>query len=277
MAAHEFGAVVEGDRVSPLLIQFFHTLFDLFMHMVGVLGLNLDDDRKPRLAIDQRRQAARAWRAQHGVALEIAQPQPLFDHFRAIVDTGGIPRRAGVFPPVWTLPAMPQKRFPVLAVLVLLDPGVDRLRRNSSVGILLLHPSRDLFRRPFPRQSRTDSLVDVGIFHLAHQGTLLPPPLGLLLGLCGKVFAVHAVASQLAADRGRRTPNGLRDFLLIGSLIPQLCYTITLFHCKMMCHRWDSIPKEKFARLSPIGTSQRCFFLHQLSRLICRASIAFEF
>ena len=27
---------------------------------------------------------------------------------------------------------------------------------------------------------------------------------------------------------------------------------------------------------SPIGTSQRCFFLHQFPRLICRASIAFE-
>jgi transposase len=44
----------------------------------------------------------------------------------------------------------------------------------------------------------------------------------------------------------------------------------------MIGHRWDSVPKEKFARLSPIGTSQRCFFLHQLSRLIFRASIAFE-
>lgn len=94
--------------------------------------------------------------------------------------------------------------------------------------------------------------------------------------LCGIVFAVRAVASQLTADCGGTTPHGFCDFPLIGSLMPQLRYAITLFHGKMICHRWCSIPKEKFARLSPIGTSQRCFFLYQFSRLIFRASIAFE-
>jgi hypothetical protein len=123
----------------------------------------------------------------------------------------------------------------------------------TTLGALLPHPSFDLLRRPLLRQSGTDGFVDLGIFHLALQGTLLPPPLGLPLGLGGKVLAVRAVAPQLAADRRRTTLHGPCDFLLIGSLMPQLCYTITLFQCKMMCHRWDSIPKEKFARLSPIG------------------------
>src|SRR3990172_9009627 len=277
MAAREFGAVVEGDRAASLLIQLLQTLFDFLMHMVGVLGLNLDDDREPRFAIDQRSQAARARGAQHGVAFEIAQPQPLFDHFRALVDAGGIPCRGGVFPQVRTFSPTPQKRFPVLAVLVLLDPGVDRLRRNAAVGTLLLHPSRDLFRRPLVRQSDTDGLVDLGIFHLAHQGTLLPPPFGLPLGLGGIVLAARAVASQLAADRGRTTPHGLCDFLLIGSLIPQLSYAITLYPCKMMWHRWDSVPKEKFPRPLPLERPSDVFSYTCFRASFFRASIAFEF
>jgi hypothetical protein len=108
------------------------------MHMVGVLRVNLDDGREPRLAIDQRCQAARTGGAEHSVAFEISQPQPLFDDFRALIDAGGIPGGGGVFPPVRTFPATPQKRFPVLPVLVLLDPGVDRLRRNAALGTLLL-------------------------------------------------------------------------------------------------------------------------------------------
>ncbi|MDA1054644.1 MAG: hypothetical protein O3C40_29805, partial [Planctomycetota bacterium] len=52
---------------------------------------------------------------------------------------------------------------------------------------------------------------------------------------------------------------------------------ITLFHRKMICHRWDSVPKGKFARLLPIGNSQRCFLLHHFQGPICRASIAFDF
>jgi hypothetical protein len=99
-------------------------------------------------------------------------PQPLFDDFRALVNASGIPGGSGVFPPVRTLPATPQKRFPVLAVIILLDPGVDRLRGNATLGTLLLHPSLDLFRRPLVRQSSTDDLVDLGIFHLTYQGTL---------------------------------------------------------------------------------------------------------
>ena len=82
----------------------------------------------------------------------------------------GIPGRGGIFPVVWTLPAAPQKRFPVLAFIILLDPGVDRLRRNAAVGILLPHPTRDLFRRPFLRQPRTDGLVDSGSSILRTRG-----------------------------------------------------------------------------------------------------------
>src|SRR5579862_1274557 len=222
------------------------------MHMVGVLGLNLGDDRETRLAIDQRRQAARARGAQYGVALKIAQPQALFNHFRALVDAGGVRGCGGVFAAVWTFSAMPQHRFPVLAVLVVLDPGVDRLRGNAAVGILLPHPALDLFRRPLLRQAGTNRLVDLGILHLPRQGTLLPPKFRLPLRLRGMVLAVGMVASQLAADRGRTTRHGFRDFLLIGSPMPHLRYAISLFRCKMMCHRWDSIPKEKFARPLPL-------------------------
>src|SRR5208337_4500923 len=74
---------------------------------------------------------------------------------------------------------------------------------KSQCSLLLLQSSSDLFRGPFLGQSGTDDLVDYGIFHLPHQGPLLPSPLGLALGLCGIVPAALAVAAQLAADRRR--------------------------------------------------------------------------
>lgn len=46
-------------RDEMRLVAFLRSPFGFFMHMVGVLGLNLDDDRKPRLSIDQRRQVSR--------------------------------------------------------------------------------------------------------------------------------------------------------------------------------------------------------------------------
>src|SRR5204863_2696893 len=153
------------------------------MHMLRVLGSNLDDDRQPRLATDDSRHAAGSGRTEHGVALEVAQPQSLFDHLRTVADAGGIPRSRRVFPAIRTFTPTPQHRFPVLALVVLLDPGVDRLRRNGAVAILLLHPARDLGWRPFLRQSATDGLVHLGIVHLPRERPLPAPSLGLTLRL----------------------------------------------------------------------------------------------
>ena len=56
LATREFRAVVEGDRVAALVIEFLPSLFDFLMHVAGILGLNLSDDREPGLAIDEHRQ-----------------------------------------------------------------------------------------------------------------------------------------------------------------------------------------------------------------------------
>jgi len=105
VATREFSAVVEGDGVASLLVQFLETLFDFLMHVVGILAVDLHDDREPRLAIDQRCQTPGARRTQHRVALEIAQPQSLLDDLGAIRDAGPIPSGDRVFPPVRTLAA----------------------------------------------------------------------------------------------------------------------------------------------------------------------------
>src|SRR5450755_1800105 len=259
--------------MAVLIVQLPQALFEFSMHMVGVLGLDLDDDRQPRLAADERRQAARARRPQHGVALEVAQPQPLFDDLGAIADAGGIRRRGRVFRAGGTFTAAPQQGFPVPAVLVLLDPGVDRLRRHAAVIALLSHPARDLFRCPLARQSFADGLVDLGILHLPHEGSFTPPALGLTLRLGGIIFGARAIAPQFTADRGRTPPQGTGDFLLVGSLVPQLRYAVPFFHRKMRGHRWDSVPKEKFARPLPLERPSDVFsdtsFRGSVSSLDC--------
>ncbi len=115
---------------------------------------------------------------------------------------------------------------------------------------LLLHPSGDLLRRPFLRQPPANSLVDRGIIHLSRQWSFPAALRGFPLGLGGVIFAGGAVASQLAADRGRATCHSPGDFLLVSSLIPQLRYAIALLGRKMMCHRWDSVPKGSFVNFS---------------------------
>jgi len=247
MTTREFGTVVERDRSAMRFVQLPQTLFEFLMHVVRVLGLDLDDNRESRLAVDQRRQAARARRAEHRVAFEVAQTKPLLDDLGAIVD----PRRiAGGrrFSPAGTLAATPQVRLPVRTVLASLDPCVDRLRRNDllrTVGIPLLHPTGDLRRRPIVCQTVANDFVDFLFVHLTHDRTFLPPALGLTLGLCGVILIACAIAFQLATDGRRRTPDGLGNLRLFGSLIVQLRYTITLFGGKLICHRWDSVPQGK--------------------------------
>ena len=81
--------------------------------------------------------------------------------------------------------------------------------------------------------------------------------------LASEVFAPRRVASQLSANRRWRAIESLGDLLLIGATVPQMRYAITLFDCKMTGHRWDSVPKGRVCKTSPIGNSQRCFYLHQ--------------
>jgi hypothetical protein len=57
------------------------------------------------------------------------------------------------------------------------------------------------------------------------------------------VLVAAAVASQLATDGRRGTPQGHRNFLLLGALVQQLSYAITFLVRKMVGHRWDSVPK----------------------------------
>ena len=63
LAAGELGAVVERDRAALLLGQLFEPLLDPLVNVIGILGLNLGDDRKPGAATDQRDNATGAgWR-----------------------------------------------------------------------------------------------------------------------------------------------------------------------------------------------------------------------
>jgi len=135
-----------------------------------------------------------------------------------------------------------------------------------------MRSSGDLFRRPPLGEAATDGRINVGIVHLSHQRPLPSSLLGLLLGLSGKVLALGAVASQFAADRARATAEGLGDFLLIGALMPQLRYPITLFHGEMTGRRWDSVPKGYADYTSPIEPSHRCFQLPHLLSI----PVAFE-
>src|SRR5207253_9031262 len=96
------------------------------MHMVGVLGLNLGDDRQSRAAIDQRDDAASTGRSEHGVAFKVAEPQPLFDDFGTVVNPRGRTAILSVFAAAGAFAGTAEEGFPVVAVLVLFDPGVDR-------------------------------------------------------------------------------------------------------------------------------------------------------
>ena len=86
------------------------------------------------------------------------------------------------------------------AMLVPFDPGVDCLGRDAAlrrIGMFLLEPTRDLLRRPLLGQASTNGFVELGIIHLAGQGTLPPPPLRLPLSLGDIVAVLRGVASQL--------------------------------------------------------------------------------
>src|SRR5687767_4389428 len=104
-----------------VFVQLFEALLEVVMYVLRVLGLDLKDDREPRLAVDQRRQPSRAGGTQHRIALKVAQPQPLFDHLGTVRDAG---RGAGFqrFSAARPFAATPQMRSPMLAVGILLDP-----------------------------------------------------------------------------------------------------------------------------------------------------------
>src|SRR5487761_225832 len=231
IAARELRAVVERDRVATFLVQFLETLFESLMHVVGMLGAHFEYDRVPRLAVDQRGQTARARRAEHRVAFEVAESRTLFDDFRTIGDPrapGGFRRFSAVGP----LAAPPQERLPMLAVFVLFDPGVDGLGRDAKprlVGSLLLQTAGDLLGRPLLRQTVADEGIDLRIVRLARQRTFSAPALGRSLGLGRVIRLARAVAFQLAADGRWGAFEGGGDFLLIGAADSQLSFPISFF------------------------------------------------
>src|SRR5206468_2229218 len=147
VATREFRAVVEGDGMTPFLVQFFEPLFDPVVDVVGVFRLDLEDDREPRLAVNQGHQAARAGWAEHRVTLKVAQAKPPLNDFRTISDPGSV-ARFRLFSAARPLAAPPQHRLPMLSVVVVVfDPVVDRLGRYPAtriVRMLLLQPSLDL-------------------------------------------------------------------------------------------------------------------------------------
>lgn len=208
VTTREFGAVVKRDRAAAILVQFFEPLLEFLMHMVGVLGSDLHDDRVSRLAVHQRGQAARAWRTEHGVAFEVAQSQSPLDDFRTLGDASALARKR-VFSAVGSFAAPPQERFPVLAVPIPFDPSIDRWGGNAALGrlgVLLLQPTGDLLGRPSLDQGGTHGLIQLRIIQLTREGTFPPSPLALLLGLAGVVFITPAVTPQFAADRRGGTP-----------------------------------------------------------------------
>ncbi len=236
------------------------------MHMVGgVLGLNLDDDRQPRLAVqDERCQEPPVPGGPSTVS-----PSKSPSRSRSSMTSGRLRMRAAS--PV-RKPCFSSRQQPALAAEAWipqclrssspLDPGIDRLRRNRTVVFLLFQPARDLLRRPLLGQSGANGVVDFGIVHLPREGTLSPPPHGLLL----RAGARHSsslpwrcVRSSRPIVAGLRPAKDVRDLLPVRVLMPQLCYAIPLFQRKMTCHRWDSVPKEKVATPLPLEQSQRCF------------------
>ena len=146
------------------------------------------------------------------------------------------------------LPRRRRNAAPVLAMVVLFDPVVDRLRRHlavGAVGMLLRETPGDLLRRPLVRQPMADRFVDLGIVHLADQWPQASPLLGPPLRPGGEVFVAGPVAPQLATDGRRRTRQSLSDLFLIRSAVEQLYYAIPFFRGKMLRRCWDSVPKGK--------------------------------
>ena len=95
------------------------------------------------------------------------------------IGDAGRARACGVLPAVWAFATPAQKRFPVLAMRIVLNPGVDRLRPTlgSVVGMAVSACAGDLLRRPVLGQAAPHRLVHLRIVHLPHQRSFPPPPL----------------------------------------------------------------------------------------------------
>lgn len=135
LATGELGAVVERDRASLLLGQLFQPLLDPLANVVSVLGLNLGDDRESGAATDQRDDAAGAGWSQYGVSFEVAQAEAALDDLGTVANASRGTRR-GILAAARAFAAPAQAGFPVLAMLIVLDPGVDSSGRNLAPWIL---------------------------------------------------------------------------------------------------------------------------------------------
>jgi len=114
-------------------------------------------------------------------------------------------------------------------------------------------------------QAGANGRVDLEVVQLAFERTISPPLFRLPLRLRGEILSARAVAPQFATDRGRLTAQSRGNFCLSCALQQLLNYQITLFHRKMTCHRWDSVPKGEVCKTSPIRTSQRWFHRYRLA------------
>ena len=124
-----------------------------------------------------------AWRTEHrraGIPFKVAQLESPLDDFGPVMNASAQAGFSGLFSAAAAFAAVPQKRPPMQAMLVPLDPGVDRLGRDTAlrrIGMFLLEPTRDLLRSPLLGQASANGFIELGIVHLAGQRTLPPPPL----------------------------------------------------------------------------------------------------
>jgi hypothetical protein len=203
-----------------------------------------------------------------------AQPQSLLDHFGAVLDSRRRAGMCGVFAAAGAFTTSPQKGFPVVAMLVALDPGVDRAGRHAAAGVVgILAPAgaRDLLRRTLVCQAVADGCVQLRFVELTRQRPLTASLLSQVVGLSREVLTADAIPPQLPADRGGVAVQLFCNLLLKIPAMMQLRYAITFF-LRKMGHRWDSVPKRCFQHTHPLETPSDTFQNPTLSH----GSIAFQ-
>src|SRR5688572_197466 len=134
----------------------------------------------------------------------------------------------------------------MVAVEILLDPGVDRLWTYVEpriLGVVARQTPRDLVRRPLFGQPRANGSVQFRTLQLADQRSLSATDDGSLLSDDRRIAAVGpAVALQLAADGARIATQPLGNRLPRMTSRPHLGYGFAFEHVKLR-HRWDSFER----------------------------------
>src|SRR5580704_18025481 len=108
----------------------------------------------------------------------------------------------------------------MLAILVIRDPIIDRSGRYAAVkiiGMLLLHASRNLLRRPALGQPSSYVFLDCRVIHPTGNRPLTATAFSLLLRLASEVLVARRVTFQFPRDRRGGAPQDLGDFVLAWS------------------------------------------------------------